>query len=321
MRGIKRGLIVATSITLLGAIIFLGGMTMAKWNFAGFSTRKMQTKEYEISEDFSNISITADTAKINFVPAEDGKSKIICYEEVNAAHEVKVENDTLIITENDKRTWIDYIGFNFSKPKVTVYLPAGEYGSLKIESSTGDISLPKELKLNSIDIEVSTGDVHCYASATGAMKIKASTGDIKIENVSAGSLDLSVSTGEVKASGVNSTGDVTLTVSTGKSFLNDLRCRNFTTTGNTGDITLDAVIIAEKLSIKRTTGDVDLENSDAGEIFIETDTGDVEGTLLSEKVFIPRTNTGKIDVPKTTTGGICEITTSTGDIEIDIKGK
>jgi len=63
---------------------------------------------------------------------------------------------------------------------------------------------------------------------------------------------------------------------------------------------------------------VEFTACDAGEIVIETDTGDVEGTLLSDKIFITETDTGRIDVPKTTTGGRCQITTDTGDIKIKI---
>ena len=52
---------------------------------------------------------------------------------------------------------------------------------------------------------------------------------------------------------------------------------------------------------------------------VNTSTGDVNGTLLSEKIFITDTSTGRVSVPKTTSGGKCEITTSTGDINIGIK--
>ena len=81
---------------------------------------------------------------------------------------------------------------------------------------------------------------------------------------------------------------------------------------------MEHFIASDKLNVVRSTGDVRLVGADAGEIHIETDTGKVSGSLLSEKIFIPRTDTGKIDVPKTTSGGICEITTDTGDIKITI---
>ena len=82
---------------------------------------------------------------------------------------------------------------------------------------------------------------------------------------------------------------------------------------------MDNVIAAEKLSIERSTGDVKFDGSDATEIYVKTDTGDVTGSLLTDKVFITQTDTGDVDVPKTTTGCRCEIITDTGDIRIKIQ--
>ena len=96
-------------------------------------------------------------------------------------------------------------------------------------------------------------------------------------------------------------------------------CKALTSTGSTGKITLNNVVANDLLQIERSTGDVRLENCDAGEIKIKTSTGDVTGTLKSEKIFFASASTGKVRVPKTASGGICEITTSTGDIEIEIE--
>ena len=68
------------------------------------------------------------------------------------------------------------------------------------------------------------------------------------------------------------------------------------------------------ISAERSTGNVNFENSDAAGICVKTSTGDVTGTLLTEKVFTAETSAGSISVPDTKTGGKCEITTSTGNI-------
>ncbi len=52
---------------------------------------------------------------------------------------------------------------------------------------------------------------------------------------------------------------------------------------------------------------------------ISLHTADVTGTLLTEKVFLPKSDTGDIEVPKTNAGGKCEIITSTGDIKLTIQ--
>ena len=275
----KRWLIIATFLLLTGCIIFGGVMTVYKWDFSKLSTNKYETNKYDIADNFKNISINVKTADIVFVASEKAKTEVVCYEQDNANHEVSVDNDTLTIKLVDERKWYEYIGINFRTPKITVYLPQGEYGNLNIDSSTGDID---------------------------------------IKNLSAENINLTVTTGEIEAKSITCNGDFKTTVSTGEVELKDVSCKNLSSNGNTGDITLKDVIAEEKFAIERSTGDVKFERCDANEIFIKTDTGDVKGSLLSDKVFITETDTGNIDVPKTITGGRCEITTDTGDIKITV---
>jgi len=315
----KVWLIIATSLVLIGSIIFGGVMSVLKWDFTKLSTVKYEKNDYEMREDYQHISIITNTADIVFAPSENSTTLVSCYEQKGNMHSVSVKDGTLEIKIVDTRKWYEYIGINFGTPKITVYLPQGEYGKLSIKSSTGDVHIPEVFKFISIDISESTGNVTNYASALEGVKIKTSTGNICVEDVSAGSLDLTVSTGKVTVSGVTCEGDIAVGVSTGKTYLSNIQCKNFTSSGSTGDISLNNVIATEKLSIKRSTGDVKFDGSDAAEIFIKTDTGDVTGSLLTDKVFITQTDTGNIDVPKTVNGGRCEISTDTGDIKISVK--
>lgn len=315
----KVWLIIAASFVLAGGIIFGSVMTMLKWDFTKLSTVKYKTNNYEITENFNNISIITDTADVVFVSSENQKASVVCYEQKNINHSVTVQNGKLVIEVVDTRKWYEYIGINLGTPKITVYIPQDEYGALFVKSSTGNVEIPKEFKFENIDISESTGNVTNYASASENIIIKTSTGNIRVENVSAGTLDLSVSTGRITAFNVTCEGDVKINVSTGKANLTNIGCKNVVSNGNTGEISLKNVIATEKFSIERSTGDVKFDGCDAAEIFVKTDTGDVTGSLLSNKVFVVEADTGSVDVPKTATGGKCEITTATGDINISIK--
>lgn len=315
----KIWLITAASLVLIGCIIFAVVMSMLKWDFRKLSTFKYEKNTYEINEEFNSIFLNTDTADITFLLSSDGKCRVACYEPENAKHSVTVKEDTLIVEEIDNIPWYKKIGINFGSTKITVYLPKAEYTSLLIKESTGDIEIPRDFIFQNVDISLSTGDVEFYASASESVKIKASTGDIEVENISAGSLDLSVSTGEIDAQGVNCEGNISVSVSTGEAELTNVKCKNFISSGDTGDLSLENIIAKEKFSIKRTTGDVKFRGSDAAEIFIKTDTGNVVGSLLTDKVFITDTSADRIDVPKTVTGGICKIKTDTGRIKITIQ--
>ena len=317
-RAIKIWLIVATSLVLIGGIVFAGVMATLQWDFTKLSTNKYETNEYEITEGFSAISIDVDTTDVKFVPSEDSQCSVSCYEQTNMKHSVTVKDGTLTIKVIDTRKWYEHIGIGFNSPSITVYIPKGEYGQLLLKSDTGEVEIPKELKFEKIDISTDTGDVKNYASASGSIKIKTDTGDVCVENISAAEFDVSVSTGDIVASHVKCDGEIKIAVSTGKTTLTDVICENLSSRGSTGNMILKNAIVGEMLSVERSTGDVRLDRCDAAQLFIMTDTGDVKGSLLSEKVFVYNTDTGDVDLPHTTTGGICEIYTGTGDIKITI---
>lgn len=302
------------SLLLLVSFFIIGTFTLT-----ACSSSNYKTNIHEINEEFNNISVNTDTADIAFIPSNDSTVKVACYENAKKSHSVEVQNSTLTIsTLRSNEKWYNSIYVNKNSPKITVYLPASDYASLVIEESTGDIEISKDFAFKSIDVSLSTGDVKCYASVTESINIVASTGDIYAENISANSINLTVTTGDVNVSDVTCDKNITIGVSTGKAYLTDIACQNFSSTGRTGDITLRNVIATEKCSIERSTGNVTFENSDATELFITTSTGNVEGTLLTEKVFITKTGTGHINVPNSITGGRCEITTTTGNIKMSI---
>jgi len=311
-------LAMAAVLVLAGCIIFGGVMTTLKWDFTKLSTVRYETNLHEVDEDYHNISIVTDTADIVFVPSENAGHSVVCYEENSAKHSVFVKDGTLVIEFVDTRKWHERIGFSFGRSKITVTVPRGEYGTLMVRAGTGDVELPKAFTFESMDISQSTGDVTSYASASERIGIKTSTGSILVENIAAGALDLSVTTGRVTVSNVDCREDIVVQVSTGKVILTDIRCKNLGSDGNTGDLILRNVVAAEVFDLERTTGDILLADCDAAEISAKTDTGHVTGSLLTDKVFIARTDTGKVDVPKTVTGGKCEIITDTGDIRITI---
>lgn len=267
---------------------------MVNWDL---STGKLVTREHAISGPYQNISITVGTADICFVPT-DGEAKVVCCEQEKVRHSVSVQDGTLTVSVVDTRKWYEHIGIFFKKPSVTVYIPYAQFHVLTVSGSTGDVTIPKECSFENIDIRISTGDVVCEAPTTGKLNIRTNTGDITVKNATAKTIDLQVSTG--------------------RTTLENVRCETLTSRGDTGDMRLTDVVASESFTISRSTGDVKFDRCDAAQIEVTTDTGNVTGSLLTEKVFIAKTDTGKINVPESVTGGKCKITTDTGNIKITI---
>ena len=316
----KMPFIIAGIFLTIGILLFVGVMSVNDWDFGRIGESKFVTNSYDIEENFDSIFIDGSTEDIVFLPTTDGKCRVECVENVKRTHTVDADDGVLKIVENDNSSWLDNIILSFKKSKITVYLPAGTYEKLTVNSSTGDATVPSGYEFSDAEIKLSTGDVSFAASVAGELKITLSTGDITVGGADVGSLDLKASTGDIDVKTVACSGDVKIVVTTGDVDISGLTCKNLASEGSTGDITLTDVIVNEKIAVTRSTGDVTFVGSDASEIFVKASTGAVTGTLLSGKVFKTHTSTGKITVPTDTYGaGKCEISTSTGRINISVK--
>ena len=211
-------------------------------------------------------------------------------------------------------------------------------GDLYVKNSTGKAELTG-VTASSVTVEGSTGDATLTdVAAMGAVSIKRSTGDVVVTRAAAASLTAEANTGSMSFTDLATDGALAVTTTTGRQTYTAVKAAsltaeadtggitlsNATVTGeaslttSTGDITLSGAVAGGAVLIRASTGDVTLERADAADLDIETSTGHVEGTLLSEKVFIARSDTGRIDVPETTTGGRCKVVTDTGRIQLSV---
>ena len=314
----KAFIIIAIVLLVLGCAVFFAAFASAGFDFRNLETSKLQTRTYPVAEDFRNIQIDENTADVIFAVSADGTCSVECRESEKNVHRVTVEDGTLKIVSEQTRGWRTWFSVSFENESVTVYLPKNTYETLAIESHTGDVEIPQDLRFNSVAITGSTGDVRCAASATDGIAIRLSTGDIILSGASAASIDCAVTTGDIRFESVSCAGDVQLKVSTGRTAIDGLTCRNLHSEGSTGKASFKNVVASGTLTVERDTGDVTFELSDADEIRVKTTTGDVTGSLRTGKTFVTKTSTGDVSVPESAAGGRCEISTSTGDIRIRI---
>jgi len=318
-RKTKGWIFAAAALIIIGGISFGGGMKMLGWDFTKLSTTQYETNEYAVAQAYTSIVITVKAADIELVPSENAQTRIVCREPRNARHKVEVREGALMVEVVDERKWYEHIGINFGSPRITIYIPQGEYDSFSVQTDTGNVKIPACFGFKSMDVSADTGDVTNAASVAGNMKIRTDTGSIQIKDVSAGMMDLSVLTGGVAVESVVCQGDVKVHVSTGKARFSKVRCLNLFSDGSTGDILLTDTIATQTMSVERSTGEVKLDGCDAAEIYIRTATGSVRGTLLTDKIFIAKTDAGTVHVPASVSGGRCEVRTSTGDIRLDVR--
>ncbi len=311
-------IIVASSLLVLGGIVFTLVMSSLSWDFSKLNTLKYAINVHEIEQEFDSIFIETDTADVKFILSTDGKNKVECLEQEKLNHKVSVVDGVLTVKINDERSWFEHVTLFGKKTHVNFYLSSEQLDNVTLKASTGDLEIGKEFSLNNLDVSVSTGDVTCKASVSQLLKVKVSTGDIDLSDLNANKIELRASTGDMDLFKVNAE-EVTLWASTGDMELISVTCKILTTEADTGDISLTNVIASQSFNIKRSTGDVEFNRVDSLSINVETSTGDVEGTLLSGKIFDCESSSGKVQVPNSTDGGICKVRTSTGRIKLFVQ--
>lgn len=281
-KSVKVLLILAAIFVVSGLTAFIGVAASYNVDMTKLSTEKYETNTYEITEDFTNINVNVEMINITVMKSETETASVVCMESKKIKYDVSVSNGVLVVEVDNNRRWYDF-----------------SFESVKINSHTGDVSL---------------------TSSSDEVNIKLSTGNIKLENINIDNASLVTATGNHYLKNVVATNNVFIESSTGTITLNNVDCKNLTAITDTGRVKLTDVIATGRFEISTETGGVTLEDSDASKMNIETSTGSVKGTILTPKIFMARSDTGKINVPETTTGGICRIRTSTGNISITIKG-
>ena len=299
-RTAKIWLIIAGICVILGPALIIGA-TAAAGGGNLFNAQKYETVTHEIGSTFDQIAVDTDITDVTIATANEKQCRVECSEPEKMKHTAEVENGTLVIRSSDSRQWYEHL-FSFAShsPKVVVYLPQSAYASLQIDTHTGDVTIPSGFTFDTLTVNNNTGDVECSASVTKTLTVKEDTGDISLSCPNAGELDITASTGDIDVTSAKVKGTVSVKSST-------------------GDITLTDTVAEKNYQIESSTGDVGFKGCDAADIKVKTSTGDVTGTLLSDKIFVTDTSTGNVKVPQTSSGGRCDISTSTGDILIQIK--
>ena len=256
----------------------------------------LETTTYEIGERFDSLSLHIGAADVVLAPSEDGGCRVVCHDRKSVQYTAEVRGGVLTVETKDSGKLINTV--SMERAQVTVYLTESAYTALKISVGAGDVELPQDFTFQQAELSVDAGNVRCAAPVVQTLRIDNSVGSVQVSDCTVGALETDGSAGRVTLSSVN--------------------CGSLHIGGSTGSVRLEHVTAEMDMRIERSTGDITLDDCDAGEIFISTDTGDVTASLRSGKLFTAESDTGKVSVPSSEAGGRCEISTDTGDITVTV---
>ena len=256
----KKWLIAAGVLFLSGLIAGLTGFAMMGFDFTKLNTMGKKVENmYTLTESYDSIDIDVSTSDVIFEVAKDGKARVEVTESENVHHSVNVENGTLKIKINDERQWYNKI-FSFGSGhdfKAVIYLPEDmELSNVKIDCSTGDVTM-KNRKINGeLKIDVSTGHVTLEDIKANALTIDSSTGDVIVnKTMVSGELKIDSSTGDVKFTSGDAE-SVEIDTSTGDIYCTFLSGKTITAHTSTGKVSVPQDGSGGACKLDSSTGDI-----------------------------------------------------------------
>ena len=304
-------LIIFIILVIIAIAGFIALMVVSDWSFENL---KYVEKECQVEEGFESIKLDLKGSDVVICPSNDGKCKVVSFENSLYSHSVDVINNELIVGCN----YNTKIFFSYKESRITIYLPEKDYKTLNLTTTSGDVDV-ENLSVDELTITVSSGDVEVNNVECNNISTAGESGDVELQNLKVGgAVSVARDSGDVEFNNVSCSGNLSTSTDSGDVSFENVVCGGLSSECDSGDVELQSVLVNGALTIEAESGDVEFSKLDALSLEITTTSGDVKGSLLSDKIFAVRSSSGKIDVPQTTTGGVCKITVRSGDVEITI---
>lgn len=291
----------AAALTLIagGILIALCGMLAMGFDFTRMNTLNTVTNTYDVAEAFSDISVVGAECDIRLLPSEDGTCQVVCTESDRIDHSVEVVNGTLNITRHDRRSWYMHFGVYWGSMEILVYLPVSELGALNATSVSGNIEIPEDFSFETAALQTTSGDITCFAPVKKDLSAGTTSGNIRLGGSVCETLSADSTSGSINIS--------------------DVRCLNADAGTVSGSLKLSGVVADEIIRTESVSGDIDLYRCDADALILSSTSGDIEGSLLTDKSFDVHTTSGDVSLPQTSADKTCDVSTVSGDITFSIR--
>ena len=290
----KKWFLIAVVLLLVGAV--MAAASLKKDGLEKFIVTEddMEKVEYVCRGDVKDIYIEDSSQDIEIIPSDDGGCRLEYVQGEYDKYEISFENGVLDVKRDEDFSILRIP--DFGGRVMRLYLPEGEYGKLKIDAASSNVTVDRGFSFAEIEIDLASGDVKCFADAE-KMEFSAASGEVRIEGVLADAAEIHTASGDVHAADA-AVGDIGIDTAS-------------------GEVTLKDVTVLNNAEIETTSGDVEFSGLDAGYIFIDTASGDVEGSVVKAMQYEIDTASGDIRVPVSMRDAeICRVETASGDVTI-----
>lgn len=256
MRQVKGILHAIAVVMMLGCLS--GCSFVSRSNYIYQNGEKYTAGDREISDKIETINLDYMTGKVKLVGTD---SDVVMIKETS---EKKLDDKRKV------HTWVD------GTTLYVRYCASAKGLDLNNLNKTLVITLPKDVKLGEVKVDVSSADVDCKDFEAGNMDISASSGIIAV----------------------------------------DCTAEKFHLEASSGDVTLVQHGDSDEIAIEVSSGNISIDMENAGRVSTHASSGDTKITAKSIKEFKAEASSGKGEYHFTEVPGTTDIEGSSGNVTI-----
>lgn len=293
---------VAVALLIAGVALALAGFAMAGFDFGNLNAGgALVERQYEAEGDVVELVVADRNADIVITPSEDGKARLTCQENEEAAYDIREEGGRLYIEKIEQRqnglgAWF---GFHLNG-KLEIELPAGAHvdisngnGAVRVDGGDG-VSFP------TVTIATDNGPIAVRNVSAGAVALGTDNDSVTVENVSADTLRVETDNGSIDLNGVQAD-DISLRTGNDNVRMEGVEADALEAVTDNGDVTFGGLTVRESLSLQTDNGDIRGQlPGEMRDYHIESETdyeNNLPALLDGEGIFLRAvTNNGDIDV-------------------------
>ncbi len=179
---------------VLGSMVIVSALVLSACSYVDLSNAKIVTDEYDFSQGFENIEISVSCEDVHIMLSDDDECHIVYSHPDKLRTTVEVKNDTLVVKENGHVNIPSDL--NFEDATLDIYLPAGEYADIDIDTAVGDITLSNIIS-DSVNIDSANGNVFFEASDANDINVDIASGNVTGTLLSGKDFEIACISGDV----------------------------------------------------------------------------------------------------------------------------
>lgn len=277
---------------LLGAVLTIG-IVFQKDDFFGIrnafiiTEKDLKKKETVSLTSIQNIEMETESIDIQVYTTNEDEMRVEAYTKDKAKEEnlfeIEENENTISIKNRNSKSNICFFCFGNNITIYKVYIPRNYKENIRIQTSSGEVSILGDLNNKNVDLKSSSGDLEIGSVTATNINLQTTSGDVSTKNTTSSTLSIQTSSGDIELG--TSEGKVSLNANSGEISVHSLHgdARIHT---SSGDVEINSFLITGSSTIDTSSGEVHIrlhEDSNC-EITSNTSSGDVRYPNESHKV-------------------------------------